>query len=474
MHASDAAAPPASGDPSGRSLFRNTLAVVGGAGFFHLCQLGVVVLINKFASPDVAGLYILALSIATPVMMLCGLELRAAFVADQGRRFTLGTYLQLRTFTTLAGAAALLAVLSVWTWRTGDWAGAALIAMVFAARAAWSLAEVGWGVYQRRERLDLLAVSYVLRGAATIAPFAAVYALLAGAGRSAAATSPEPTALAAALFATGFFLVHWAYDRPRVRDASRWRLDWTASSVVALLAQTAPLGAVSLLITLCDQAPRWIIAADDDPRAKAQLGYFGSLAYVTLAGNLLMVQAATAAANRLALHYRCDWRRFLALTARLLAAATILGALLLTAALFAGRTALTWLYTPDYARFKPDFIIILSGHALALLTIVLGVAITQMGWFWVQVPMQALTLAATLAAACWLIPGDDPVRGAAWTGVVRTIVQFLLYAPCFVWGLLAAIRRQTTSAAPPGGHERGLSARTPQRRAAPARRAIGR
>jgi len=84
--------------------------------------------------------------------------------------------------------------------------------------------------------------------------------------------------------------------------------------------------------------------------------------------------------------------------------------------------------------------LIVFAHCLALLTNVFGTATTQMRLFWVQVPVQLLTLVSTAAAALLLIPGDQPVLGAAYTTLVRASVQLVLYWTCVALGL--AFRRR--------------------------------
>lgn len=426
-----------------RSLLSNMLYAVGGMAFFHLCQLGIVVSLNKLTTPEVCGEYFFALAIAQPVMLLLSLELRAAFVSDSHGRFTVGTYLALRWFAMACGAVVLAAVL-VWRIATGDGGLAWLImAGVFAARIAWSSAELGWGTYQRRERLDLLAASNMLRGVAAILPFLVVLPLLA---RRPAYDPVAAAALTIWLYAGGWALVHIFYDRPRVADRTKWDLSWSPAGVRALALQTLPLGLVALVINLCDSVPRWIFDSDLVPDGKRQLGYFGSIAYITFAGNLLMIHIATAAANRLAVYYRTDLARFRTLVLRLCGVAIAIGGGVLLLVTFAGRTILTLLYTPEYGGFKREFVLIVVGHCLALLTNVLGIATTQMRLFWVQVPAQVLTMAATLVAAFVLIPGDRPVQGAAMTAFVRAVVQFALYVPCFLIGLSRGKRAHAAAA----------------------------
>jgi O-antigen/teichoic acid export membrane protein len=148
-----------------------------------------------------------------------------------------------------------------------------------------------------------------------------------------------------------------------------------------------------------------------------------------------VLQAATAAANRIALFYQTDRGALLRLGGRLVGVALAIGGIVLVIALTCGRWLLTVLYTADYAAHVASFQIIVAANVLALLTNVFGVTVTQMRLFWLQVPAQTITLVATTIAAVLLIPGPDPVRGAALTVLVRAIVQFILYAGCVAAGL---------------------------------------
>jgi O-antigen/teichoic acid export membrane protein len=417
-----------------RSLFVNTLYAVGGTGFFHVCHLGVVVVLTKFSTPELTGQYFFALALVTPVVLLLGLELRAALVSDAGNQFTVGAYLKLRK-RMLWLAAGVLAVLAAWRAVADPRLDMLLILVgVFAARVAWSLAEVGWGTYQRRERLDLMAGSYVLRGLAALWPF---LLLLLPAARGHAG---PVTAAAVLLYALGVGLVYVLFDRRRIRDRALWDLSHTGSALRALAWQTLPLGLVACIVNLCDSFPRWIFESPRVADGVAQLGYFGPLAYVTMVGNLIVIQSTTAAANRLALYYQRDRRAFLRLGGRLTGLALGIGVATLVLALFFSRPFLEFLYTARYARFETEFQLIVLANCLALLTNVFGAAATQMRIFWVQVPIQIITLIATVIAALWLIPGAQPVLGAAQTALVRAVTQLVLYAGCAVFGVVARER----------------------------------
>jgi O-antigen/teichoic acid export membrane protein len=416
-----------------RPLVANTAYAVVGHGCYHACHLGAIILLAKFGSPEILGEYFLALAIATPVVLLFGFELRGAFVADAGNQFTFGTYDALRRRLLLPAALVLGVVLLAKALTESHWAYVVIFLGVFAQRLLWSVSEVGWGTFQRRERLDLLGLAAGLRGVAFLLPFALLLPFLLDEATPPARRA-QVAALALLLAVAGVGLVLWRFDWLRVRNPQLWDLCFTGAGLRALAWQTLPLGVVALVINLCDTFPRWMFEAAPD--GATQLGYFGSLAYITLAGNLVIIQAANAAANRLAAYYRTDLPRFLRLGAGLLLLAGATGGVVLVVALWAGAWILRILYTPDYAQYEPEFQLIVLAHALALLTNVFGVTTTQMRLFWVQVPVQVVTLVVTVVAAVMLIP-DAPVRGAAWTALIRSAVQLALYALCVFGGIVS-------------------------------------
>jgi hypothetical protein len=222
---------------------------------------------------------------ATPVVLFFGLELRSAFVSDAGQQFSLRTYFALRRRSLLGAVVVLLGILAWQATTDASLSHLLILASVFAARILWGWAEIGWGVYQRRERLDLLGISVALRGVALLVPFAVLLPIYAGL-KVPPPRLVEGAALAAVTVALAFGALWFAIDRPRVigrasHPASRSSAG-ASSSLRALALQTLPLGFVALIINLCDTFPRLLI--ERQPGGRALLGYFGALAYITLAG----------------------------------------------------------------------------------------------------------------------------------------------------------------------------------------------
>ncbi len=429
---------PALTSPGARSLRSNIFFAVSGMGVFHAAQFGVIVLLAKYAPSDVLGQVRLSLAIATPIITFFSLELRGALVADAAGEFTFGTYRKLRSFAMLV-AGVLLAAVALWQAAVErNLAYTVILAGMCASRVVLSLAEIGWGLFQKRERLDWMATSVTLRGIAMIAAFGLcvpLYAYLSARGLIPPQRIADGAALAIGAYVVASVAVLLLFDHRLIAAGTDLDPTWTWPAVRRLAQQTFPLGIVLLVVHLCNSIPELVVG--QQANGKAALGYFGALATLTLVGNLLVLQAATAAANRLAYSYQVDLRAFLLLAAKLLGLAVLVGAATLVVAASYGRWLLELLYRADYARFDREFTLIAMGAALSQVTSIFGVLVTQMRLFWLQVPAQVLVLVFTAAAAFVLIPGaENLVSGGAWTMLVRSVTHLSLYTVCVLIGLV--------------------------------------
>lgn len=415
------AASPDTNPPPPLSLRRNIAWAATGNAFLNICRFVIIVLIAKFADAATVGAFSAAMKWSAPIVTFLMLQLRGAYVADTRGEFTFGTYTTLRAWAMFAAGVVLL-LLIFWRFATGTPAPDLLIlAGVGAGKITWALGEVHWGVFQKGERLDLMARSFFLRGLIMLVPFAVLLPLAPAAGL----TGPTAVATGAALYAAGWLLVNLLFDWRRSRTISRLDYSWTPVGVRRLAFQTLPLGVVILLIALGDSLPVMVIDGLGE-RARDELGYFGAMADVMLPINLLVVAICQAAANRLADSFTRAPHRFLRLWLRLLVIVVVLGIGSVIAAAFAGEWALRICFRPEYARYSHELVLIVLGGALLLPASLFGITVTATRHFWVQVPAQVTILAATAIAAWYWIP-SDPVRGGALTAVVRSSAQAILY-----------------------------------------------
>lgn len=429
------------------SIRTNAVFGVVGTALYSGCQFGVVVLLAKFATPDILGQFVDSNAMTAPIVLFLTLELRSALVADATGQFTFGAYRMLSNVAMTIATLILIVMAAVQAWLGAEGTLLAIFVGVFLGKIAWSLAEPNRGVFQKRERLDIMCWSNALRGGVMIAPFMLLLPLAyfrltgrwsAGATLSDAGTRTLAalTAAAVLVYAVGWLAVWWWYDRPRTLAGRDLDFAWSWPAVRRLALHALPLGICILIINLCDSIPRLIIGhVGGRPDAKADLGYFGALAYVTMAGSLIMIQVGAAASRRLAVYYQSDLRAFIRLSIKLTALAVGMGLGIFLLCWLCGQWILRVLYTPEYARYYEEFLILVAAQCIVLLANIFGFVVTFMGFFWVQVPIQVVILVLTTWTAWVLIP-DDPVRGGAWTTVVRNSTQAGLCMISAVGGIL--------------------------------------
>lgn len=435
----------------GNSIKRNILYAVLGNGFLNVSRLAVLMLMAKAAGEfvdvgaEIQGIYTYTLTaLAGPVILFCSLELRTVFVSDTLGEFTYGTYQALRTVG-LTVAAVVLAAIVLVQYRSADslpllW----LMLAVCASRIIFQTAEVCWGVFQRRERLGLMALSNALRGVLILFPFVVAYRWLPALGVVKLHQLDEAqtrqsllslTAAGATAYALAWAGVWWFFDRRLVIAPGDVNLTWNWRDVWRLAQKTIPLGVVFLLIHLCDTVIQSFIKNAGIESGWASVGYFGTMKYITLITMFFIVQVNTAAGNRLALALRTDLRAFLRLALKVTAVALAIGVACIGAAWFHGRWFLRVVYTPEHAKYYAEFLLLIVAQSIVLLAAVFGTVTTYMRQFWIQVPVHLTVLLATAVAAWLFIRPENPVMGGVVAELVRSIAQAILYFGCVLVGL---------------------------------------
>lgn len=423
-------------------LRSGVLVTLLGSAAFNLGRLGTVILLAKLAPPAVLGAFGYATALAGPVVLLCGLELRAAFVSDTANLFCFAVYRRLRWIGLLIATACLAALLVLSCGPQWQLPHVLLAAGVCAGRIVLARSELDWGLFQKHERLDLAAWGGALRGAMMFGAFAAwlpAATWVFGPAHGRDEAGAWAATLAAWTYTALWLTTHALFERRFVRRLAPHETPAGASAkirpigggVATLAAQTLPLGLVQGLIALCESIP-WLVLGLRGEKGREELGYFGALAYLAMGAGLLLTAATTAAGRRLAVYRQTDAAAFRRLTTKLSGLALALAAAFLALAALLARPLLARLYRAEFEQYADVFMLLSLGQGILLFSSVFGAVTTFARRFWIQVPMHVIVVAATALAAWWWMRGDEPIRGAAWTALVRAGTQTLLYGLCVV------------------------------------------
>ena len=387
-------------------IARNFAWTAAGNAVYAGCQWAAVVVLARAVDASAVGEWSFAFAVTTPVFLLADLQLRTVYVTDPDGHVAFGAFLGLRLVATLAACAGLLGFALL---RSAGGGVALAIVAVSAAKSIESGSEMLYGVFQKRERMDLVARSLLLRGP---------LGLLAVAG---VVTATGSVPLGAAALALAGLLVLLGHDVPtllRLPDAPRPRPRFARRTLVRLLRTALPLGLVTGLVALNASIPRYFLEA---AWGTAELGVFAAMSYCVFAGGLLVNALGQSAVTRLARLYSSgDGQGFRDLMLRLVACGLGLSALALAAAYLAGQRILELLYGPEFAAQPATFVIVVLGGSIGYVASFLGYGMTAARWFRVQAPLFA-GLAALNVLACSLLVPRFASRGAALATVVTAL-----------------------------------------------------
>jgi O-antigen/teichoic acid export membrane protein len=386
--------------PAGRPRLRASfIATFWGNALFAASQWAVLSLIAKLGSAEMLGQYALAVAVAMPIGLFSHLNLRAVLATDMDARHPFGDYLAVRLATSAAALAVTAALAAAYLWPV---APAIVIAGI--VLAADNLSDICYGVLQRRERMDQVAVSTVARG------------LVSAAAVGAALYLTRSVVAAMAAQAAGRIAVLLAYDRPKAaRGESLATSGWRVQA--RILGTALPLGVVLMLVSLTGNLPRYTIELRLGVK---ELGAFAAVASFLTVGTTVVNALGQAATPRLArLFGEGDGAGFRRLVWQLTGLALALGLCGVAAAAVLGRWVLALVYKPGYADYAGVLLWVMAAAAFNYVASMLGYVITSARRFEVQAPLFAVVAVVSGAGSLVMVPrlglkGAAAALGCAW------------------------------------------------------------
>ncbi|WP_428261714.1 lipopolysaccharide biosynthesis protein [Haliangium sp.] len=391
-------------DPS--SLRQNVSWAFVGNAVYAATQWLMLVSLAKLGTPTMVGQFALGLAVSAPVFIFTNLQLRSVLATDAGDSHGFGDYLGLRLTT---AAVALVTVVAI--ALAGYRETALVIVLLGLAKAIEAQSDICYGWFQHLERLALMARSLILRGLLGLATMAGL--LAAGAGMTWAVLG---LAGAWAVVLLGHDLPAAARARPPTPAGTPSRPPWPPrlerARVVALIRLAWPLGLSMLFVSLNHNIPRYFV---EHHLGEAGLGIFAAMAYLPVAGDIVIRALGQAATPRLARHHADGQQRaFDRLLARLLGLGLGLGLAGVALAAVAGGRILDFVFGPAYAAHADVFVWVMAAGALTYLGSLLNYASAATRAFSrFTAPYAAVTVVALVTSAL-LIPWAD-LRGAAWS-----------------------------------------------------------
>lgn len=392
------------------SLRRNFSWTLSGNLIYALCQWAMLSVLAKAGSAEMVGQFALGLALTAPVVMFANLQLRGVQATDAIGVYSFSTYLTLRTLTTLAAIPMILLLLVIGDYERDV---GIVILLVGLAKAVDAMSDVYYGMFQRREQMDLIAKALVLNGILGLSLLALGLGLT------------QNLVVGAVGFVVASCLTLVLYVVPTGRrvlggESFLFHLAFERSILYSLFRMALPLGIVMLLISLIANIPRYFIESTE---GQSQLGIFAALSYLIVAGNTMVAALGQSASPRLAIMYAnghvAQFRNAVYKLMLSGLAAGVVGAII---ALAYGETIITTMYSDEYAQHTSLLFTLALAGGISFAGSFVGYGVTAARHFDVQVPVFLIVGLVCLGASAVLVPTFG-ILGGALSILVASLVQ---------------------------------------------------
>ncbi|GAA6617517.1 lipopolysaccharide biosynthesis protein [Scytonema sp. NUACC26] len=408
---------------------------------YAACQWGMLVVLAKLGSPEMVGQFTLGLAVTAPIIMLTNLQLQHVQATDVVHQYLFGDYLGLRVISTVLALLVIVLITLIAGYR---WETSLIILLIGLAKGFESISDVFYGLLQKYERMDRVAISMMIKGPLSL--------LLLGIGVYMSSSVTWGTVGLTVAWA----LVLLCYDirtstnilnyqatphseETRIQNTVNGvQPQWNLKQLTKLVRLTLPLGIVMMLISLNSNIPRYFIERQLGER---ELGIFAALAYLTILGNMVVTALGQSATPMLAKYYASgNGTAFRALLFKLVGIGAILGGAVVLVTLVIGKEILTIVYQSEYGQHKDLFVWLMVAAAINNVSSFLGYGMSAARYFRIQIPLFVI-VTGTLALAClWLLPNYG-LRGAAIALLIAAVVQAGLSLGVIIYALFRINRR---------------------------------
>ena len=312
-----------------------TWSLIGNV-IYAASQWGILVVLAKVGTPETVGQFTLALAICAPIVMFTNLQLRAIQATDANELYEFGHYLGLRL---VMSTLALVTITMVAVASSYGPVIVLTVAAIALAKAFESISDITYGLFQRHERMDRVAISMGLKGPASL--------LIIGL----TVWWTGSIVLGAAALALTWLTLFLLYDLGKARELAPINPLLHTQRLWQLAKEAMPVGVVMLLLSLSTNVPRYVVENYLDV---GMLGIFAAMAYLIQAGNMVVAALGSAASPRLAnLYAQGDSSGFNRLLIKLIGIALLLGVGGIFLSLAAGKELLSFLYTRSIPSTQP-------------------------------------------------------------------------------------------------------------------------
>lgn len=389
------------------SIKTNSIWNLLGSLCYALSQWGMIIVIAKFGSPVMVGVFTMGLAITGPIMLLTNLNLSAAIATDTRDEYKFSDYYGLRILSIIIFIMTVSMVLIFGGFNKE--ASLVIIALCF-AKAFESLSDLMFGIMQKNERMDKIALSRIMKSVLSLTTLVVLMYIT------------GELYIASFGLALSWLFIFIIYDLKNAGTFTDTRPEFEIHIIYSIIKITIPLGIAQLLASLVTNMPRYLI---DYHLGIEMVGYFTALAYIVIAGNTVVSAIGQATVPRLAKYYITSLSAFIKLQLTLFIIGLGISTMAILIIRFFGSEILTIMYDSSYAEYGNTFFLLIVSGSLIYLTIFVEFGLIATRKFFIQPYLNIITLVVVSVGSGTLIPiyGLD---GGAYALILSSSIRLIL------------------------------------------------
>jgi O-antigen/teichoic acid export membrane protein len=395
------------------SLINNFSWALAGNVVYAGCQWGMLMVLAKLGSTEMVGRFALGLAITAPVITFVKFDLRAIQATDIQGIYTFRDYLSLRLINCIL---ALFVIACIGYFGNYIRDAQIVILLIAVAKIIEAICDIFHGLLQRHERMDLIAISYLIKGPLSVISLAA--GLLFGGLKWGVLCMMLSWALVFLLYdiKVGLKMLRISEKRDELlKKVKANKIRW-----IRLAKQTLPMGIGTLLLSLDDNIPRLFV---EHQLGEIKLGIFAAMAYIQVAGTTIVRALTYSSAPRLAKAYANPGHEgFLPLLAKITSVGLLIGLIGLIISAIFGEELLMILYTPQYSEWAHVFTWLMAGSMMHYIAMFLSSGIVVTRYLRSSMALELIVL-LTIVAGCFCLIPSHGIMGAAWAVGLGTSVH---------------------------------------------------
>lgn len=389
------------------------------------CKWVILVIIAKFGTPQMLGIYTLGYAITAPIFMLTNLQLRAIQSTDVKNEYSFSHYFKLRMITNVIGLLVVVFLMFVLDYDTET-----VYVVIFVAIIKYvdSISDIFYGQMQKHERMDFISKSMIIREVFALFLFSIVLIYLNNLIYSLIAFTLVYLIIVLTYDMIVSFNLQKCIKKISFIDYILFLLtNWDKLKLKKLLILSLPLGIGVFLGSLVTNIPRYLV---DYFLGKESLGYFAAIAYFVIGFSTFFKAVGQAARPRLSKYFFNNFEQYIKLVYKLILVNLCFSLMFFVISIVAGKEILTILYSPSYGRYWKTLIWISVALIFQSVSNLLQIAIQSAQVYNVQIFISLFTIMISVIVGILLIP-IKAVEGAGLTILIYSIVNTVVVAFIF-------------------------------------------